>query len=197
MLFLLLFLGIVCLLLVKSIVILGPEEMGVLLYLGKPVGFCNSGINLILFPLYTIAKRPKTMFNLDYPAREVITREGVYKGIKYGAQVLKVDAVAYLNLPRGVTKKKGNLIKIVESKIPYDQEGLKVWTEDSVVGSLRTVFASMTWMEAIEKIEFLKKETEKKFRDADGALVKVGFNPPDLKGISARSRSRKTEDDCS
>jgi len=181
MLFSLLFLSTVLLWVVKSIQILGPKEMAVLLFLGKPVAFCNSGIHFIPFLLYSLAKRPKKMFNLDYLAREVITKKGTYNGVKYGAQVLKADVVAYLSLPRGVTKNEGNLIKIVESDVPYDEEGLKNWTEDSVVGSLRAVFADMTWMEAIEKIEDLKKKTEKKFQDADGALVKVGFDSRDLK----------------
>lgn len=181
MLFVWLFLGIVLLWVVKSVQILSPKEMAVLLFLGKPIGFCNSGIHFVPFLLYSLVKRPKKMFNLDYVAREVITKKGTYNGVKYGAQALKVDAVAYLSLPRGITENEGNLIKIVESDVPYDDEGLKNWTEDSVVGSLRAVFADMTWMQAIEKIEELKKETEKKFQDADGALVKVGFDSRDLK----------------
>jgi len=181
MLFSLLFLGIVLLWVVKSIQILNPKEMAVLLFLGKPIGFCDSGIHFVPFLLYSLVKRPKKMFNLDYLASEVITKKGTYKGVKYGAQVLKVDAVAYLSLPRGITKNGGNLIKTVESDVPYDEEGLREWTEDSVVGSLRAVFADMTWMEAIEKIEELKKQTEKKFQDADGALIKAGFDSRDLK----------------
>jgi len=180
-LFLLFFLGLICLIVVKSIVILGADEMGVLSFLGKPIGFCDSGFNFVLFPLYAVTKRPKTMFNLDYPATEVITCEGKYHGVKYGAQVIKVDAVAYLNFSRGANKKNNSLIRIVESKVPYDQEGLKIWTADSVVGSLFSVFAGKTWMEAIEEIELLKKVVGETFRDPDGALVKAGFDPPDLK----------------
>jgi len=181
MLFVWLFLGTVLLWVVKSVQILSPKEMAVLLFLGKPMGFCDSGIHFVPFLLYSLVKMPKKMFNLDYLASEVITRKGAYNGVKYGAQVLKVDAVAYLSFPRGITEDEGNLIKIVESDVPYEEEGLKNWTEDSVVGSLRAVFADMTWMEAIEKIEDLKKKTEKKFQDADGALVKAGFNSRDLK----------------
>lgn len=181
MLFLLLFLCVVLLWVVKSIPILNEKEMGVLRFLGKPVGFCNSGINFVPFPLYSLVIRPKKLFKLDYVASEVITKKGIYKGVEYGAQVLIVDSSAYLTFPAEITKDKGNLIKIVEKDIPYDKEGLRVWTEDSVVGSLRAVFATMTWMEVIEKIEYLKKEAEKKFQDADGALVMAGFNYRDLK----------------
>lgn len=165
---------------VLSVKILGPEEMAVLVFLGKPVGFRDSGIHLVLFLFFRLEKRPKKLFNLDYPAREVITKEKRVRGTKYGTQILKVDAVAYLSFPREA-KARGDLIKIVQFDVPFDEEKLKTWTEDSVVGVLRAVFAGMSWKEAIEKIEEIRKEVEDKFREADGALVKAGFNPDDLK----------------
>ncbi len=169
---------------IGSIKVLQPNEMAVLVVLGKPIAFRDSGIHFVPLFFCRLEKRPKKMFNLDYPARKVITRKKEYNGVKYGAQALMVDAVAYLNLPRKVAKKKGDLgdlIEIVMSDVPYDEEGLKRWTEDSVVGALRAVFAEMASMESIERIKDVKEETEKKFQAADGALVKAGFDPKNLK----------------
>jgi len=161
---------------IKSIKIIGPKEMAVLVFLGKPITFCDSGIHFVPFLLSSLVKVPKKMYNLDYPAKEVITKEGTYKGVKYGVQVLKVDSVAYVNFPRDK-----NLIKIIESDVPTETEGLMDWTEEAVVGALRLVLGRKTWKEATEEIDEARKKTEEIFKKEDGALIKAGFKADGLR----------------
>jgi len=176
MLFLLLFLGSILLCVVKSIQILGSKEMGILVKLGKPIRFLDSGPNFVPYPIYSLAKFLKKMFNFDYLAKQVVTRAGKYKGVEYGVQVIIVDSVAYINLPRDE-----RLIKILESDIPVqDEEALKVWTEDVVVAAIRIVLGQKTWKECTGKTDELEEEVKKVLRKPDGVLLKAGFGKDDL-----------------
>ena len=99
----LILLGFMLLWLVLSIKIVGPTEMAVKVLFGKWVSFCESGFQFVPFlpglKVYLV-RYPKTMYNLDYEAREAITKAGIYDGVYYGRQTVKVDATAYLNFPR-------------------------------------------------------------------------------------------------
>lgn len=164
--------------LILSIKIVRPEEMAIKALLGKPVSFCDSGFRFVpfFFGCY-LARYPKTIYNLDYTAREVISKAGQYEEENYGAQVLKVDAVVYLSFP----KDKRYLIKILQAQVPIKKEDLVNWTEEAVVGALRAVFGRMTWRESVEGITKVTKETEDLFKGVDGALLTAGFKAADLK----------------
>jgi len=160
-----------------SIKVIKADEMGVLVMWGEPRRFVDSGIIFVpkWFPGCYLERFPKKVFNLDYPEREVITKEGDYGGVKYGSQVLKVNAVAYLRFPRNE-----RLIEILRSGVPKEEKKLKDWTEEAVVGALRVVLGEITWKEATEKIESIRQRVQELFRRADGALVRAGFDPNDL-----------------
>ncbi len=175
MLFSWLFLGVALLLIVKSIKVIGPKEMAVSVRIGKPIGFLDSGINFVLVLIYSLAIFPKKLFNFDYLAKEIITKADVYKGVKYGVQVITVDSVAYIRLPRNK-----RLIKILESNIPIDDEGLKIWTEDIILSAIRVVLGQKTWKECTENVKKLNTEVEKVLRKPDGAFLKAGFNEDDV-----------------
>ena len=177
MLFSLLFLGIFVFLVIKSIKVIGPKEMAVLITLGRPTAVLDSGLNFVLYLICSLLKFPKKMFNFDYPAREVITKAGKYKGVRYGVQVIKVDSVVYMRFPRGRSKK---LIEIVKSDVPTEEEALKNWTEEVIIAAIRLILGQKTWKECTEEIEKLKKEIEDVFKNTDGALLKAGFNADDL-----------------
>ena len=81
--------------------IVGPEDMAILVILGEPEEFLDSGLHW--FPLFFgcfLKLFPKKMYNLDYTAREVVTRRGTEDGIEYGAQILTADSVAYVRFPQ-------------------------------------------------------------------------------------------------
>jgi len=177
MLFLLLFLGIFALWVIKSVKIIGPKEMAVLVTLGNPTAVLDSGLNFVPYLICSLSKFPKKMFNFDYPAREIVTKAKKYHKIKYGVQVIKVDSVAYVRFPRGKDKK---LIEILRSDIPTEEEALKDWTEEVIIAAIRLVLGQKTWKECVEEIDKLKKEIESVFKDADGALLKAGFDKDDL-----------------
>ena len=190
MLFSLLFLGIILLWVVKSIQTLGPKEMAFLLMFGKPIRFLNSGLNFVPYLICSLAKFPKKLFNFDYPAREVITKAGRYKGIEYGVQVIKVDSVAYISFPRD-----RGLKEILQSDVPTKEEELKVWTEDIVIAAIRFVLSRRTWKDCIENIDKLKEKIEKIFKRVDGALLKVGFKAEDLNLVIKEIRLSKELED--
>lgn len=191
--------------LLLSIKFLGPDEMAVLVIFGYPVEFHDSGPCFVPFlPYCYLARRPKTLYNFDYPASEVITKEGVYsgteertgkrpkkgpkkeikkgtreepkKGTKYATQVITVDSVAYLRFPASK-----RLIDIVKSRIPVKTEELKDWTEESVVGALRVVLGRKTWKEITEEIDKVRRKAQGEFRRRDGALLMAGFDPKDMR----------------
>lgn len=171
------FLAVLGLWTLRSIKIVGPKEMAIKVILGVPVCFCNSGMHFIPFFFGTgLKKFPKKLYNLDYKARIVITVEGKYRGKKYGSQVIRVDAVAYLKYPQD-----NNLIRILESDIPTDDEKLLDWTEEAVIGSLRIAFGQKTWKEAAERLDNIKDIANENFQSTDGALLRAGYLKKDIK----------------
>jgi len=198
--------------------ILGPDEMAIFVFVGEPKDFRDSGFHLIPLFFGTSLKRfPKKMYNLDYPARDAITRRGTSNEIEYGAQVLKVDSVAYVSFPqryawgkdwtdteRRVNSQKeieeiekdgrkakrddswtfqiqGGLVQILRSQVPIKDEELKNFTEEAIVGALRVAIGKVTWREATEEIEDVRKAAEEVFKSSDGALLTAGFHPDALK----------------
>ncbi len=161
-------LAIVTLWAVFSINIIKPEEMGVLVLLGKPIKFCDSGIRFVpWFPGCYIKRFPKKMYNLDFPARKVISK----KEKPYGAQVLTVDSVAYLRFPRD-----DNLIKILQSEIPTDDRGLMDWVEEKIVSTIRVVVSGLHWQAAVENLEDVEEDVTAHLK-RNNALLDVGFVP--------------------
>jgi len=209
MIWLILGIVIIIVLAVRAIKIVGPDEMAVKVIFGETVGVCESGLVFdprFLLPGYFkcyLRKYPKKMYNFDYKEREVITRAGEYKGVSYGAQTLKVDSVAYLNFPRekrgkettgdelidaemveGV-EKTHPLIKILRAQVPTEEEKLKDWTEEAVLGALRVAFGKMTWMESVENIKKITEEAENVFKSSDGALIRAGFSKKGIQLVIA------------
>ena len=162
---------------IKSLKIIGPAEMAVKVILGVPIKFCDSG--LVFVPWFfgcKLVRYPKKIYSLDYPKRKVYSKEGTYKKKKYAAIPFIIDAVAYMSFPRG-----SKLIEILRSQIPTDEEKLKDWTEEAVDSALRTAIGRITWREAIEDIETLKRNVDAIFKAKDGALIKAGFREEDIK----------------
>jgi len=160
----------------KTIVIVDGNEMGVLIIVGTPVSFVDSGLHVVpWFWGNKIEKYPKKKYNLDYPKRAIITKKGTWptRGkdkTEYGKQVIKLDSTAYINFPRNE-----RLIDIYKNHIPADEESLKNWTEETVVSSLRVAFGSRTWGEATEKFETAKDQADENFRKPNGTMIQAGF----------------------
>lgn len=76
--------------------IVGSDEMAILEVVGVPEELLDSGWHLIPLWFSSLKRFPRTLFNLDYPARLVVTKaEG-----PYGKQELKVNSVAYVRFPQ-------------------------------------------------------------------------------------------------
>jgi hypothetical protein len=144
-----------------------------------------------------LKRYPKKLYNLEYPARVVYTKEGWYpeegeeypKGRKrhYGVQRLTVDATAYPRFPRKERTREVEgieepaLFEIVRSGVPIEEKELVDWTEESVVSSLRTAFGAVTWKEATEETERVREKAAEEFEKEDGALIEAGFVADDLR----------------
>lgn len=154
-----------------------PDKQGIRVIFSKPKKRLGPGYHFVpKLPGCYIVQYPLKIYDLDYPKREVITKAGDYKGKYYGSQVVKVDSVVYLKFPRD-----DNLVKIFQSGVPLDDKKILDWTEEAVLSALRAVFSEMTWKEAIENIHKVRDDTERLFKNADGALIMAGFNPEDIK----------------
>jgi len=187
-----------------SIKIVGPDEMAVRLIFGRPdkawflvpAGFVDSGFCFVLrLPGCRLVRYPKKMYNFDYRAREVVTQAGEYKGKYYSSQVLKVDSVAYMNFPREKRKRSDGetvddgithpLIKILRAGVPIEEEKLKDWTEEAVVGAIRVAFGKMTWKQAVEDMKAINEEAEKIFTAENSALIRAGFSKKGIRLVIA------------
>ncbi len=199
-----------------SIKIIGPAEMGVFVVLGEPKSFRKSGPCFVPLFFAELVKYPQKMYNFDYKERSVVTCAGEYpvgSGKYYGSQVLEVDSVVYLNFPRERRSKeefdiideeqeweieKGKevekthpLIKILRAQVPTEEEKLKDWTEEAVLGALRVAFGKITWKEAVEDVKKVTLEAEKIFKTADGALMKAGFSQKGIRLVIAEIKLPK------
>ncbi len=160
---------------INSLRFLKANEMGVRVTLGRKPKFCDSGIVLVPWlPFTYLARYTKKRFNFDFEARTVVTKAGEYEEVSYGAQVLKVDSVAYLAYPRG-----DGLVEIHASDVPADEKELEEWVDDIVIGTLRQVFAKRTWPEAIELTEAVERAAKDLFSNHD-AFTAVQFKKEDL-----------------
>ena len=163
--------------------IVGPDEAAVMVIFGVPWRIKDSGITFVpRLPKCYLARYPKKIYNLDYPARLVISKEGEHPEASnkfYGVQVLTVDSVAYLRFP--ADKKDGKLIEILKSQVPIKDEDLKNWTEESVVGAIRVSLGKITWKQGAEDIATVRTEADKAFKDKDGILITAGFRKEDLR----------------
>lgn len=184
-----------------SIKIVGPAEMAVKVYFGNPVAFCDSGIRFVPFSFgLTYLKRySKKIYNLDYKAREVITKAGQEAGIKYGAQKLKVDAVAYISFPKELETSSNDkihpLIKILKAGVPIDRVQLRDWAEEAIVSALRLAFSQMTWAKAVEDIQAINRKAGEIFKNADSVLVRAGFKEKDINLVVSEIRLPKGVED--
>lgn len=133
----------------------------------------------------------------------------------YGSQVLKVTSVVYLNFPREkrgkettgddltdvktveeeieingekkrvMVEKIHPLIGTLRAQVPVEDEKLKDWTEEAVLGALRIAFGRMTWREGVENIKKVAEEAEKVFKSPHGALIRAGFSQRDIQLVIA------------
>ncbi len=161
---------------IKCIWLVGPAEMAVKVILGKGKKFCDSGFRLVAWFFGCFLKKyPKRIYNLDFPAKKVITKAGKFEGKEYGSEEIGVDAVAYVNFPQSK-----RLITILESQVPTDEQGLLKFVDDSVVAAFRVVGGEMTWRELIQNMKVVKDEANKVFKAADGVLLRAGFEAKNL-----------------
>lgn len=188
--------------LIKSIPIIGPDEMGIKIIFGRPISVCDSGFVFVPylpgFKCY-LARYPKKMYNLDYPAREVITSVGELNGVRYGSVKLKITATVYLNFPRdpepGLDDQTHPLIKILRANVPIDEDKLKNWSQEAVDNALRVAMGQITWGQAVADIKMIGKRVEDIFKEADGALIKAGFRPIGIRLVIPEIKLPKEIDD--
>lgn len=154
----------------------GPDEHAYLIIFGSPQRYCDSGPHFVPFlPFCYLRRFPKTLYNLDFPSIVVVTKADSYGGKNYGTQIISVHAIAYLRFPVG-----DNLLEILRSRIPIEEEKLLDWAREAVASSVRGVFSQFTWKEATEKVWEVASEAENAFKSPDGALAKAGFMPDNL-----------------
>lgn len=133
---------------VRSLKIVGPDEMAVLVEYGEPKEFRDSGIRFVPFlPGCYLKRYPKKLYNLTFPEVEVLSSEGKYSPegenrVNYGAQKLRVKAAIYLFFPTGT-----ELIKVCQRKIPTEEKGLIEFFDETVLGAMRSVLGKKTWKE--------------------------------------------------
>jgi len=164
---------------IKSYKVVAAEEMAVKEILGVPVSFCDSGLRFVPWFFKGAKCRlrlfPKKKYNLPYSQRIIYSKSGEYDGVEYGIEQLKVDAMAYINLPRNK-----NLIKILQSGVPIKDNELEDWTEESVVSSLRVALGNKTWRESTENIDTVKISANDHFTESNAPLIKAGFEKENL-----------------
>jgi len=160
---------------VRSIQIIGPTEMGILVMFGVPVKFVDSGPHFVPLPHWCyIVRFPKKLYRLDFPERIVVSKEGEYMKRQYGAQEIKVDSTLYLRFPRDES-----LITTYEVHVPTGEKELTEFFEDTALGSMRAVLATKTWKEITEKQKDFAIEIKKEIV-ATEKFKTTGISPDDV-----------------
>ncbi len=177
--------------LMKSVTILGPEEMGEFIFLGKMLGFRSNGPHLVIPFFSHIEKRPTTLFDVDYEEFvEIVTKEGFFPEDSteekdyYGSIIVKVDPVAYIALPQtdeGTDVDEiGNLSLTIKRGVPFIKDGLRDFTQESVESVLRAEGGKKTWGELKEDLADITGKANDLFRK-ESPLVMAGFGKEDIR----------------
>jgi len=182
-----------CILTFKSIKIIKPDEMAVFVWLGEAVGFRDSGPCFIWWPFGELKIYSRKAFAIDFEREKVMCSAGEYREKSYGAQEVLVNAAVYLNFPSELRKKSNGepiddethpLIKIYRNGIPTDEEGLKNWVKNAMLGAIRAGLGKMTWQEAVENLKKVEENIMEIILAPDEPhhpLIAVGFAKKGIK----------------
>ena len=161
---------------VLSIKVVGPDEVVILLFLGKPEGsFHKSGgifVPWVPFewnghPLWELVRIPTKMFEISYKGSEE------HKIWSKDNQLLMVETSVYARFPYDDAPA---LNKMVQSSVPTTKDELKDWMEQEVIRVVRQVMSKRGYKIAIEgsDSDAITDEANKLFERPDGLLVRSG-----------------------
>lgn len=147
------------------------EEPGGLLY-----GFCDSGIHLVphFLPDCGIVTIPKKRFELDYPARLMISEKTEGLEEIYGKQFLLVDTVIYTEFNRNFLAVK----QVVERNVPTDEQRLMKFTDGLVDSAFREAIGKIDWGKATAAVgrDIIRQEVEDRIKDPKSIFSLGGLN---------------------
>ncbi len=169
---------------VNSYKVVGPAQVGVKLYFGKPVEVRQSGrVFLPWIPFkfsglrpWELMRIPKKMYCLVYNGGEdrmAMTED---------KQMLRYEVTAYIRFPYADSE---SMIKVVENGVPLTDKGLKDWAETVILAFVRDVIAEYGYEECLGKdqLEIMNKAVNDKFGKDDKSLFcstgVCGVNPAD------------------
>lgn len=167
---------------VLSISVVGPDEVGVLFFLGEQKGpVLNSGwvfapwtpFKWCGHPLYELVHIPTKMFEISYEGKKE------HKIWSSDHQLLIVETSVYVRFPY---KDNTALIRMIQSSVPTTQEGLKIWMKDEVIRVVRQVMSKRDYKVAISDSDgnAIVAEANKAFSRRDGLLVRSGVYGTDV-----------------
>lgn len=171
----------------KSLVTLDPNQMGVEVFMGKPLEWVDSGTHFIpyLFGLnlrfWYIAVYPKTKFDLDFRGQLITTKAGKYKDPATGveepweSEEFPCRSVVYLTFPRGE-----KLIKIMEHGVPADHDGLQNFLAETIQTSVRTASGELVVRELYQNRGVLRDKVLAVLTIPAGTLLSTGFEATNI-----------------
>ncbi len=149
-----------------SLKIVKPGEIGVLVFLGWPICFYNSGLKFAPFFFGSYLQRfPRKWFELDFSAMGFIL-----EGINGAEAILEVDAVLYIRLPPDKRLK-----EVLRAGIPTTRDEMIAFFEGQVREALALTLEKKPWREVIRDLETVRDEAVKILAGPNSILSRAGF----------------------
>lgn len=160
----------------KSLQIVGPSQVGIRLFFGKPIArIYKSGLVFVPYipwkisdiKPWALARIPTQMFNLRYEGKE---EHQIWSS---DHQLLRVETAVYMRFPYNDADA---LVQMIRSNVPMREEKLQEWLEEEVIRVARQVMSKRGFKVTIEGSESAQvtDEANAEFQKPDGLLVRSG-----------------------
>jgi hypothetical protein len=160
----------------SSIRRVGPTEMAVKVMFSEPVEYQTSGFVFVpRLPGCYLIRTSTKQYKVDIPAVTAYSREGTYRGKRYGSEPLTVNSTLYLFFPRDE-----RLIQVVRAGMPTTEEGLVSHLTNAVQEAVRIAIGQFVWKTATQNVAKIKDKADQRFKGDECPLKKAGFQDEDF-----------------
>jgi regulator of protease activity HflC (stomatin/prohibitin superfamily) len=128
--------------------IIREDERAVVVRLGKPDRFVDSGFKWTLWPLEYVRRFTKNLIQLNFTLAGIITARGMSEDekIEYGEANIGVETTMYFRWPEG-----NDLLETIQIiGNPENKAGLVDIFEESVLDAFRSVGGHQTWRKIVQ-----------------------------------------------
>lgn len=137
-------LGGVIFLIIKSLVTIEPDEDAVVVRLGKPVKIIKSGLHFLLWPFYSVVRYTKQIMIFSIDVENAMAKNGIVKNYKEdGIEIERTEIDVSLTLSTYFDSKK--LITTLINAPGNTADSLRYAIGSSIISVVRSAVSDMPW----------------------------------------------------